>query len=87
MSTAWILILGTVGGIFLSTVTGCGSVDKRAETAAKCASVRASFGELQTRLIESGACDDASAISDCAPHTIMREALVIATKELECPAP
>lgn len=69
------------------SLVGCGAADQRTETAARCASVRAGFGELQTELIERGGCDHVQNVSECEAHIVIREALVIATKEMQCPAP
>ena len=66
-------------------VHGC-SPAARQETAksAECAAVRSFFDDAQTKLIESGACDNAKDVESCYAHIALREAFVESLKRSGC---
>lgn len=74
--------------ILLAALATACSPAAQQETAksAECAAVRSFFDDAQTKLIESGACDNAKDVESCYAHIALREAFIASLKENKCPS-
>lgn len=66
-------------------VVGCASAQPAAQSA-ECAAIRSFYDHAQTKLLDSGTCDDAPSASECVPHIALREAFIASLKENSCPS-
>lgn len=71
----------------LATVIACSGAQPTADDVrreAACAAARTFYGEAQTELINSGACDQVDDVKDCLPHVALKKTRTRVLVELQC---